>query len=228
MNGFILDLYSGIHGAGRAFKDLGFVVIGVEYNEKLRDSHLIEYDEDFFMDAFEIDKAWVDALIEKYGPCLGVWASPPCTCFSIASCSTHWFPPKEDGTRIPRTEKAELAVELVKHTLKIIEWTEAPYFWIENPRGILRKLGILDHLEHTCITYCTYGENRMKPTDLWGRFHEDWEPRPMCYNGATAKGDCHHEPAPRGAKTGTQGLKGNALRSVVAYELTKDIGEALR
>jgi len=28
-----------------------------------------------------------------------IWASPPCTTFSIASCSTHWTAPDEQGVR---------------------------------------------------------------------------------------------------------------------------------
>jgi len=39
--------------------------------------------------------------------------------------------------------------------------------------------------------------------------------------------DCHHEKAPRGSKTGTQGLKGNYERSIVPYELCKEILESL-
>ena len=47
-----------------------------------------------------------------------------------------------------------------------------------------------------------------------------WIPRPMCHNGNK---NCHHEVAPRGSRTGTQGLKGNYERSVVPYELCKEI-----
>jgi hypothetical protein len=66
----------------------------------------------------------------------------------------------------------------------------------------------------------------MKPTDIWSNnlndlFYTDgWTPRPMCFNGNT---NCHHQPAPRGSQTGTQGLKGNYERSIVPSELCKEI-----
>ena len=42
----------------------------------------------------------------------------------------------------------------------------------------------------------------------------------MCWNGNK---DCHHQPAPRGSKTGTQGLKGSYLRSQIPSALFEDI-----
>jgi hypothetical protein len=42
----------------------------------------------------------------------------------------------------------------------------------------------------------------------------------MCFNGNK---NCHHEPAPRGSRTGTQGLKGDYLRSQIPPALFEDI-----
>ena len=42
----------------------------------------------------------------------------------------------------------------------------------------------------------------------------------MCYNGNTK---CHHEEAPRGSQTGTQGLKNNYERSKIPEQLCYDI-----
>lgn len=52
---------------------------------------------------------------------------------------------------------------------------------------------------HT-VTYCQYGARAMKPTDI---FTNASDPRfcPPCRNGAPC-----HESAPRGSKSGTQGL----------------------
>ena len=47
-----------------------------------------------------------------------------------------------------------------------------------------------------------------------------WKPRPECWNGNNR---CHHEEAPRGSQTGTQGLANNHERSKIPYELCKDI-----
>jgi hypothetical protein len=35
---------------------------------------------------------------------------------------------------------------------------------------MMRKLPFMDAFERRTVTYCTLGESRMKPTDLWGGF----------------------------------------------------------
>ena len=81
-------------------------------------------------------------------------------------------------------------------------------------------------MDRTTVTYCSYGDTRMKPTDIFSNNIRDmfnlngWQPRTMCYNGNKK---CQHEPAPRGSRTGTQGLKGNYERSKVPYKLVLDI-----
>ena len=57
------------------------------------------------------------------------------------------------------------------------------------------------------ITYCQYGDTRMKPTDIFTN-HPNPQFKPTCRNG-----DSCHEPAPRGSATGTQGIKGSKDRS---------------
>ena len=71
---------------------------------------------------------------------------------------------------------------------------------------------------HT-IWYCQYGDNRAKPTDIWTN-STNWIPKPVCHNGNT---NCHHESAPRGSKTGTQGIKGSYDRSKIPSELCIEI-----
>lgn len=150
-----------------------------------------------------------------------VLASPDCTAFSVASLGKHWG----GGWRgyEPKTPKAHNRMGLVFQTVAFIEAMVArddvKYGVIENPRGMLRKLQILDRYQRESVTYCRYGDTRMKPTDLWGvpAFPPGWTPRPMCKNG-----NPDHEAAPRGAKTGTQGLEKQA-RSHMPYELALEI-----
>jgi hypothetical protein len=156
-----------------------------------------------------------------------LFASPPCTTFSVASIGTHWG----GGRRayIPKTDAARLGLELVEHTQELIDDLEPTFYWIENPRGVLRKLPIMNddarvELENVVIWYCTYGTTmgmkRAKPTDLWGKWPSSWIPRPVCRNGNP---NCDHVRAPRGAKTGTQGLSGNMARSMIPKELCREI-----
>ena len=52
------------------------------------------------------------------------------------------------------------------------------FYFIENPRGMLRKQKMMEEFTRYTITYCKYGDDRMKPTDIWTNM--DWKPRPMC------------------------------------------------
>ncbi len=106
-------------------------------------------------------------------------------------------------------------------TLELIKAICPTYWFIENPRGVLRKMAFMDGLKRNTVTYCQYGDERMKPTDIWTNL-ESWEPKPMCKNGDK----CHVE-ARRGAKTGTQGRDGAVDRSRIPSALFDEIFEAI-
>jgi len=138
--------------------------------------------------------------------CDMLWASPPCTAFSIASVSHHWETISEKE-RHPKSETARLGLELMRHTIQLITEIQPKWWFIENPRGMMRKvfdshaleLGLTGY-ERKTVTYCQYGDTRMKPTDIWTNAHW-WSPHQPCKNG-----DPCHEAAPRGSRTGTQGV----------------------
>lgn len=144
-----------------------------------------------------------------------IWASPPCTGFSVAAISKNWV---KGELFTPKSTSARLGVAIVKKTLAIIKHFEPKYYFIENPRGKLRKAPFMNKIliRHT-VTYCQYGDKRMKPTDIWTN-NTNWIPRPMCKNGAPC-----HVPAPRGSRTGTQGVKGNYERSKIPEGLCEEI-----
>jgi hypothetical protein len=144
-----------------------------------------------------------------------VWASPPCTYFSVASIGHHW---NKDHT--PKTKEAIIGVNLVKKTMEIIDYLGPKYWFIENPRGKLRKLEIMKDLPRKTVTYCQYGEERMKPTDIWTNLN--WTPKPICKNGDTC-----HVSAPRGSRTGTQGMANSYEKAKIPKQLCKEILEAI-
>jgi hypothetical protein len=153
-----------------------------------------------------------------------VWASPDCTTYTIAAISTH-----RNKTE-PKTDYAKKCDRVNKNVLRLIgEWIKLNpnlKFYIENPRGMMRKMPFMQGLPRATVWYCTYGDDRAKPTDIWSNnirsiFNPSgWNPRPECFNGNKK---CHHESAPRGSKTGTQGKKGSYNRSMIPEELCREI-----
>ena len=162
----VFDFFAGTGSSTRAFEDAGDTVITFDNDDQFEVTEQV--------DVFDLT---AEDLIARYGRPDFVWASPPCTAFSVASIGHHWSP-----GRVPKTEAARMSMELVGHTRRLIEALNSRLgFVIENPRGMLRTLPMLEDLPRKTVTYCQYGDDRMKPTDLWTNL--DWVPRPMCKNG---------------------------------------------
>ena len=205
----VFDFFAGTGSSTRAFEDAGDTVIRFELDE--------QFDVDRHVDIMDLNAV---ELYREYGRPDFVWASPPCTAFSVASIGHHWT--GGVGAYVPKTEAASYNQQLVWKTRNLISGLDPKVGWlIENPRGVLRKLPPVQGLTRRTVTYCQYGDERMKPTDLWGEV-PGWVPRSMCKNGD----ECHVS-APRGARTGTQGLKGARQRSMVPYALRAEIRKAI-
>jgi len=202
-----LELFAGSRSFSKVAENYGFKT----YTTDNQDFNNI----DQVCDIFDFD---IDKMLEEFGKPDIIWASPPCTYFSVASIGHHW---NKDHT--PKTVEAELGVKIIKKTKSIIKRLAPLYYFVENPRGLLRKQEMMNWFAYRkTVTYCSYGDMRMKPTDVWTNF--DWKPKPMCHNGNR---DCHHEPAPRGSQTGTQGLKGSYERSKIPPELFTELFEQI-
>jgi hypothetical protein len=197
----LLELFAGSRSVGKAAEKLGYEVFS---------SDLIEFEGIHYPISildFDVNKV-------PFKPDV-IWASPPCTGFSVAAIGHHWSGGK--GAYIPKTDTAKLGIELVKKTIEIIEHFQPKYWFMENPRGVLRKLEVVKDLPRKSVTYCQYGDERMKPTDIWTN-SDVWIPRPMCKNG-----DPCHVAAPRGSRTGTQGRANAYERSKIPDELCLEI-----
>ena len=204
----VLELFAGSRSIGKVAEELGYEVFSVDIK-------------DFDNIDLVKDMEFVTKEDIPFKPDI-IWASPPCTTYSIAAISHHRDMDK------PRTEFADKSDRLVKNTLKLISEYNC-FYYIENPRGYLRKMPFMKGLDRTTVTYCSYGDRRMKPTDIWSNniydlFNEKgWKPRPKCFNGNVK---CNHEEAPRGSSTGTQGLKDNYERSKIPELLCNEILKA--
>jgi hypothetical protein len=197
----VLELFAGSRSIGKVAEQLGMKVFSTDISPfKDIDSVCNIFD-------FNVDDV-------PFQPDI-IWASPPCKTFSVASMGHHWV---KGEPFAPKTEAAKEGIKIVKKTLEIIKHFNPQYFFIENPRGKLRKAPFMQEiLIRQTVTYCQYGDTRMKPTDIWTN-NISWIPRPICKNGAPC-----HESAPRGSKTGTQGIKGSYDRSKIPEEFCLEI-----
>ena len=203
----VLELFAGSRSFSKVAEEMGMETFTTDY----KDFDKIDYVVDIL--DFDINKV-------PFKPDI-IWASPPCTTFSIASCFHYW---NEDRT--PKNNKAITHLSYVKKTLDIINHFKPSFFFIENPRALLRKMEIMKNIERGTVTYCKYNNKTMKFTDIWTNnlhtlFNQNgWRPRPLCTVGNLK---CNHEKAPRGSSAGTLGLKDNYERSIVPPELCIEI-----
>lgn len=201
----VLDLFSGLEGWSTPFRERGHSVWRVELNPRFPAEH---------RDVFDFDPL-------TWGP-PGffdiVLASPVCTGFSVMHIGKNWTRDHQ-----PKTDRARLSLSMVERTRWIIARARPRLgFIVENPRAKLRKLPVVADLPRRTVTYCQYGERRMKPTDLWG-LGPVWEfftPLSPCKNGAPC-----HVAAPRGSTTGTQGME-SAESAKIPYALAFQICHA--
>ena len=148
----ILELFSGTGSVGRAFEALGWDVISLDINPGATiTSNILDWDYKIYEpDAFDF-----------------IWASPPCTEYSIARTTA----------RTPRDFVGADAI--VSKALEIIEYFE-PLLWLmENPQtGHLKHRTIMADIPFQDVTYCKYGFPYKKQTRLWGCF--PFGLRPVC------------------------------------------------
>lgn len=205
----VLELFAGTRSIGKAFEKAGHEVFSVDWDIEFENINL-------YVDILQLS---ADYILKTFGHPDIIWASPDCTTYSIAGISHHRKKNVKNGNLDPVSDYAIKCDEVNKHVLELIKELKPKYYFIENPRGGMRKMLFMKDLPRYTVTYCQYGDKRMKPTDIWTN-HPDPKFKPMCKNG-----DPCHERAPRGSRTGTQGLKGSKLRSKIPELLCEHIVE---
>lgn len=205
----VLELFAGTRSIGKAFERKGHKVYSIEWDKNFED---IDWYED-------IGKITAQDILKRFGKPDVIWASFDCSSFSIAAISHHRRKNPETGNLDPVSDYAKFCDKVDQNVLQLIKDLNPTYYWIENPVGGLRKMTWMQDIPYRyTTTYCQWGEKRMKPTDLFTNYPNAYFPR--CKNG-----DPCHESAPRGSKTGTQGLKGSKERSRIPDKLCDYIVE---
>lgn len=204
----VLELFAGTRSIGKAFEAKGHEVYSVEWDKKHPNIDLYA----------DISKLTSEQILREFGRPEIIWASPDCTSYSIAGISHHRTK-ADNGNLEPKSDYAKFCDITNKHVIELIKELKPKYFFIENPRGGMRKMDFMQEFDRYTVTYCQYGDTRMKPTDIWTN-HANPKFKPMCKNGAPC-----HVSAPRGSRTGTQGLNGSVERSRIPKELCNHIAE---
>ncbi len=202
----VLELFCGTKSISNAFKEAG------------HQTYTVDWEKDFEPDLIaDVGTLTTQQIIKLCGGKPDViWASPDCTSYSVAAISHHRRR-DADGNLAPISDYAQFCDKVNRHVLELIKALNPKYWFIENPRGGLRKMRFMKGLPRYTVTYCQYGDIRMKPTDIWTN-HPNPQFKPACKNG-----DKCHVSAPRGSSTGTQGIKGSKDRSRIPKLLCEHI-----
>ena len=209
----VLELFAGTRSIGKAFEKNGHEVFSVDWDKTFNGINLYA----------DIGSLTSKEILMAFGRPDVIWASPDCTTYSIAAISHHRRKNEHTGNLDPVSEYAKQCDIVNQNVIRLIQELNPKYYFIENPRGGLRKMDFMKDIPRYTVTYCQYETNkrpeerRMKPTDIWTN-HPNPQFLPPCKNGSP----CHAK-APRGARTGTQGIKGYKNRSVIPQELCEHI-----
>ena len=204
----VLELFAGTRSIGKAFEAAGHEVFSVEWNKDFKNIDLYA----------DIGTLTAEDIIQLCGGRPDViWASPDCTTYSLAAIRYHRKKNLATGELEPVSDYAKFCDQVNSHVVELIKELNPKYYFIENPRAGLCKMGFMQDLPKYTITYCQYGMKYMKPTNIWTN-HPKPQFKPPCKPGAPC-----HEPAPRGSKSGIQGLKSAAERAIIPPQLCEHI-----
>lgn len=180
----VLELFSGTKSIGKIAKQLDWEVISLDIEKKFNPDICIDF----------MDWNYKNYEIKHFDI---IWASPDCSVYSIASGGKHF-----DKNKTPLTDKAKKSLSILSKLKECINYfldlNPNLIYFIENPRARMRWFMPVD-TRHT-ITYCKYGFDRMKPSTIWTN-KKGFIPK-KCKK----KDNCSHIKAPRGSRTGTQGI----------------------
>ena len=190
------DYFSGTGSFSEAFVDRGHTVRRFDHDERFSNVPRTE-----IRSVLDLEPEPVDVVL----------AGPPCQYYSVAGHFKH-FAQTPAGIAVPRDPFGEMAEKLTRRA--VLLGSKARIFLMENPVGLMRKAVSTLGLSRMTVWYCQYGDERAKPTDLFGAYLKHFEPK-TCHNGAS-----DHARARRGWGTGTQGRPWSVDRARVPYGLS--------
>lgn len=195
----VLELFCGTKSISKEFEKRGHQTFTIDIDKK--------FNPNLAIDILKFDISMLPAEWRKPDV---IWSSPPCTTFSVASIYRYWT------LGFPKNNKALYGIKLLNKTREIIKQLKPKYWFIENPRGMMRRYMPKD--SRNTISYCQYGFDYQKPTDIWTN-NLYWKPKPICTRGASC-----HEYAKRSSRKGVQSkYRSPILRSIIPPKLCEEI-----
>lgn len=142
----VLELFAGTRSIGKAFEKNGHEVYSVEWDEQHKDI-------DWYVD---ISTITAQDIIERFGYPDVIWMSPDCKTYSVAGISHHRRRNEKTGSLDPISEYAIFCDKTNKHCIDLVKELNPKLFFIENPRGGLRKMDFIKDIPRHTTTYCQY------------------------------------------------------------------------
>ncbi len=159
----ILELFCGTKSFTKVSEDKGHKAYTIDIDEK--------FNPDLCKDVLDVELSDI-----PFQPDI-IWASPPCTEYSIA---------KTVGVR-----NLEYADSIVKKTLQLIQELKPKTWIMENPQtGLLKSRPFMYRIPYCNASYCKYGYPYRKNTTFWNNMGLKLE---ICRNDCDQRVDGRHK-----------------------------------
>ncbi len=143
----VLELFAGTRSIGIEFEKRGHEVFSVDWDKDFKNIDLYT----------DINDLTAEKVFDLFGKPDIVWASPDCTTYSVAAISRHRRREKT-GDLTPISDYAKFCDATNIHVLQLIRELAPKCFFIENPRGGLRKMEFMQGIPRYTVTYCQYND----------------------------------------------------------------------
>lgn len=157
MKPIFVELFSGSGTVSKVARACGFETVTVDIEPR--------YKPDICIDILNLRRSQLPRSVAI------VWASPPCTAFSLLQSHRHFTSHRTGYRRYyhePTDEAGRSALQVLRATGRLIVMMEPQFYFIENPRGILRHRPEMVFVPYRkTVRYSDYGMEYEKPTDIF-------------------------------------------------------------